>query len=661
MRGAGSAARRGAGGAQPGAGGARRAGRRQDGAAGVRGRAGVGLPGGARRGRRSRRWSSRSPGCISCARRCWIALERLPGAAARCAAARRSACSRGAGAGSLPGRPGRAEPAVRGGRGAAAGLPGRRRAVARSRLGAGARVRRAPPGGGVGRLGLRGPRAPSDELAGLPELVVEGLREGDARALLDSVLAGPLDERVRDRIVAETRGNPLALLELPRGLTPAELAGGFGLPGAAPLVGPDRGELPAAARRASRRRRGGCCCSRRPSPSATRRWCGGRPSGSGSAPRPRRRRPRPACSSSARGCGFAIRWCARRSTGRRRCRSGRSVHRALAEVTDPEVDPDRRAWHRAQAAAGPDEEVAAELERSAGRAQARGGLAAAAAFLERAAMLTPGSGAPGAARAGGGAGQARRPARSTRHCGLLVDGRGRPARRARSAPGSSCCAARSRSPSSRGSDAAAAAARARPGASSRSTPTWRARRYLEALGAAMFAGRPGQPAAACWRRPRPRAPRPPAPEPPRAVDLLLDGVGAAVRRRDTPPAAPMLKRALELRSRGDDVADEEDAALARGWPATSPPSSCGTTSAGTRSPLASVQLARDAGALTVLLRRAQHSRRDAPARRRARPRPRSLIEEARRITEATGNRIAPVQRRCALAAWRGQRGRGRRS
>ena len=80
-------------------------------------------------------------------------------------------------------------------------------------------------------------REPSEELAGLPELTVEGLGDSDARALLGSVLAGPLDERVRDLIVAETRGNPLALLELPRGLTPAELAGGFGLPGALALTG----------------------------------------------------------------------------------------------------------------------------------------------------------------------------------------------------------------------------------------------------------------------------------------------------------------------------------------------------------------------------------------------------------------------------------------
>jgi hypothetical protein len=106
-------------------------------------------------------------------------------------------------------------------------------------------------------------RGRGEELAGLPELVVEGLREDDARALLDSVLTGPLDARVRDQIVSETRGNLLALLELPRGVTPAGLAGGFGLPGAVPI------------------------------PWANRRCSGERPSGSRSGPRLRRPQSRP--------------------------------------------------------------------------------------------------------------------------------------------------------------------------------------------------------------------------------------------------------------------------------------------------------------------------------------------------------------------------------
>src|SRR5215471_9058124 len=86
-------------------------------------------------------------------------------------------------------------------------------------------------------------RDPGPELAGLPQLVVPGLGEGDARALLEAALTGPLDARVSDLIIAETRGNPLALLELPRGLSPAELAGGFGLPGAAPLTGAIEGSF----------------------------------------------------------------------------------------------------------------------------------------------------------------------------------------------------------------------------------------------------------------------------------------------------------------------------------------------------------------------------------------------------------------------------------
>jgi DNA-binding CsgD family transcriptional regulator/tetratricopeptide (TPR) repeat protein len=228
-------------------------------------------------------------------------------------------------------------------------------------------------------------RVPGEELAGLPELVVEGLREDDARALLDSALAGPVDARVRDLIVAETRGNPLALLELPRGLTPAELAGGFGT---RPLTGRieesfrrQLDALPAPTQRLLQ------LAAADPTGDPALVWQAaerlGIPVQAGASAveaglvefgaRVRFRHP-------------LVRSAAYRSVSPL---ERQDLHGALAEVTDPAADPDRRAWHRAQAAPGPDEEVAAEQERSAGRVLARGGLAAAAAFLERAALLTP--------------------------------------------------------------------------------------------------------------------------------------------------------------------------------------------------------------------------------------------------------------------------------
>src|SRR5271166_5205660 len=230
-------------------------------------------------------------------------------------------------------------------------------------------------------------REPGPELAGLPELVVEGLGEGDARALLDSALAGPLDERVRDQIVAETQGNPLALLELPRGLTMDELAGGFGLPGAAALTGrieeSFRRQLDALSPEAQRLLQ---LAAAEPSGDPILVWrAAGRlgiPLQAGVA----------AADAGLAEFGLRVRFrhpllrsAAYRSAS---VRDRQELHGALAEVTDPQADPDRRAWHRAQAAAGPDEEVAAELEHSAGRAQARGGLAAAGAFLERSVLLT---------------------------------------------------------------------------------------------------------------------------------------------------------------------------------------------------------------------------------------------------------------------------------
>ena len=231
-------------------------------------------------------------------------------------------------------------------------------------------------------------RKPTEDVAGLPKLDVENLGEGDARALLDSVLIGPLDERVRDLIVAETRGNPLALLELPRGLTPAELAGGFGLPFAAPLAGGIEDSfrrrieaLPAETRRVLH------VAAADPTGDPSLVW---RATGRLAID------PEAAASAAATGLIEFDAWVqfrhplAKSAAYRSASPQDRyEVHRALSEVTDPEVDPDRKAWHRAQATPGPDEEVAAELERSADRAQARGGLAAVAAFLERAAVLTP--------------------------------------------------------------------------------------------------------------------------------------------------------------------------------------------------------------------------------------------------------------------------------
>ncbi len=232
-------------------------------------------------------------------------------------------------------------------------------------------------------------RSPGDEriLGGLPELRVEGLPAADARALLDSVLPGPVDDRVRDRIVAETRGNPLALLELPHGLTPAELAFGFGTQGAAPVAGRvEEGFRRRVAALPADTRLLLLTAAVEPVGDVTLLWRALGRLGVG---------PDAAEEAEAAGLveiGARVRF--RHPLVRSACRRSaetaelRAVHRALASVTDPEQDPDRRAWHRAHAAVGPDEEVAGELERSAGRALARGGRAAAAAFLERAAELT---------------------------------------------------------------------------------------------------------------------------------------------------------------------------------------------------------------------------------------------------------------------------------
>jgi AAA ATPase domain len=230
-------------------------------------------------------------------------------------------------------------------------------------------------------------RVPGTELQHVGELEVGGLVNGDARALLLGNVRGPLDAAVCERILAESHGNPLALIELPRTWQAADLAGGFGVPASRGVdskieqsyaqrilrLPPDTQTLVLAAaaeplgdpvllERAAGRLGVGMAAAG-PAVDAALITVGGR-------------------------VAFAHPLVRSAAYGSAAPDERRRVHRALAESTDPRTDPDRRAWHRARAAPGTDEEVATELERSAGRAQARGGVAAAAAFLERAAALS---------------------------------------------------------------------------------------------------------------------------------------------------------------------------------------------------------------------------------------------------------------------------------
>src|SRR5580693_313045 len=233
-------------------------------------------------------------------------------------------------------------------------------------------------------------RIPSSDLAGLPQLAVEGLRATDAQALLDAVVVGPLDSRVRDQIVAETGGNPLAMLELPRGLTAQELAGGFGFLDAVRLAGGIGGIEESFRRRIEVLPKETCglllIAAAEPIGDPALVWeAASRLGISAEAAEP---------AVEAGLVEFAGRVRFRHPLVRSVVYASasslekRQVHGALAQATDAQQDPDRRAWHRAHAVAGPDHDVAADLQRSAARAQARGGLAAAAAFLERATMLT---------------------------------------------------------------------------------------------------------------------------------------------------------------------------------------------------------------------------------------------------------------------------------
>jgi DNA-binding CsgD family transcriptional regulator len=481
------------------------------------------------------------------------------------------------------------------------------------------------------------------ELGGLPELVVEGLRERDARALLDSALAGPLDGQVRELIVAETRGNPLALLELPRGLTQAELAGGFGLPGAASLTGPIEESfrrqleaLPADTRRLM------VLAAADPSGNPSLMW---RAAGQLGIPV---QAAWPAQEAGLADFGIQVRFRHPlvRSVAYQSASAAerQAAHRALAAETDPAADPDRRAWHRAQAADGPDEEVAADLVRSAGRAQARGGLAAAAAFLERSVLLTVDPArrgertvaAAGASLQAGGFGRALE-LLAQAEAGSLDDLAGA---RADLLRGQIAFA------TGLGSDAPPlllkAAARLEPLDLDMARET-----YLSAWAAAMFAAHLAD--AGDLREVSRAARAAPAPaHPPRLIDLLLDGL-ALIVTDGRAVAAPVLRQAAAAFTSADTPVEER---LRWTWLAQVPASYLWDFDSVLAITDEASQLARDAGALDQLPIDLQAQAQiatwsgDIPAAA-------ALITEARVIAEATGTQIAPLAA-MSLAALRGR-------
>ncbi|WP_194917070.1 ATP-binding protein [Catenulispora rubra] len=234
---------------------------------------------------------------------------------------------------------------------------------------------------------LRDPAA-APLFAGLPQLAIAGLGKRDAEALLNAELHGPLDPLVRDRVIAEARGNPLALIELPRSHGPTGFAGGFALPEARPMAWQLQESfaqrldgLPDATRTLL------LIAAAEPVGDPLLLWAAAERLGIA----PDAAVPAEAAGLLEIGARVRFRHPLVRSAVHRKATlpDRRQVHRILGDVVDAEADPERRAWHQAQGTHGLDEDIAAELERCADRAQARGGMAAAAAFLERAAALTP--------------------------------------------------------------------------------------------------------------------------------------------------------------------------------------------------------------------------------------------------------------------------------
>jgi DNA-binding CsgD family transcriptional regulator len=393
-------------------------------------------------------------------------------------------------------------------------------------------------------------REPGGEFRGLPELAVGGLGDGDARELLASVISQPLDERVKERFIAEAGGNPLALLELSQGLTPAALAGALGVtaaPGLLHRLGDSFRQrlegLPETTQRLL------LVAAAEPTGDPVLVWrAAGRLGIEMEAAAPAE-----AEGLLTIGVRVTFRHPLVRSATYRAAspEERRAAHRALADATDPRADPDRRAWHRAQAAAGPDEEVAAELEHSAGRAQARGGFAAAAAFLERSAALTPGP-ARRADRALAAAQATSQTGAFGAALGLLAAAQAGPLDELQRAQ-AALLHGQIAFGSFRGRDAETlllTAARLFEPLDARLARET----YLDALSAALFAGRL-PPASGLRDAAETARAAPPPPRPARAPDLLLDGL-ASLTTDGYPAGVPVLKAAVSA-FRGDEVSREE--------------------------------------------------------------------------------------------------------
>ena len=483
------------------------------------------------------------------------------------------------------------------------------------------------------------------EFLGLPELALGGLPAEDARALLATVIPARLDERLRDRLLEETRGNPLAILELPRELSATQLPGGLGLLEEQAL--PRRIEesflrrldaLPEEPRRLL------LLVAAEPVDDPLLVWRAAERLGIA-----------PSAADETEGLlaigeRVAVLHPLVRSAVYRSAPAPerRAVHRALAEVTDARADADRRAWHLAAAAAGPDEDVASELERSAGRAQARGGLAAAAAFLRRSVALTRDP-ARRTERALAAAQASLRAGAFDAALGLLAAAEAGPLNELERAR-VDLLHAEVAYAQNRGSDAPLRLLRA---AGRLETLDVRLSRdtYLDAWSAALFAGRLASAGSLLDVSQAVRAAPEPA-HPPRPCDLLLDGF-ALVFTEGRLAATPVLRRAATAFA-GTSVSPEE--VLRWGWLATAAAVYVWDHDTCLGIATREVQIARDAGALEVLAV-GVNVLGQATALSGDFGRAAQLVAEADAVIEATGARVAPYAA-LVLAAFRGQEAEG---